>query len=67
MRFCLLTRFHSRHSRSSFVQRLMAEAAAAGHEFVLVNPAEITMAFDGPDQFPIRWNGSPLPDFDLIH
>lgn len=71
MNFCLLTRFHSRHSQSSFVQRLLAEAEAAGHSFQVINPAEITLAFSGgppsASASPVRWQGGELPRFDLIH
>ena len=70
MRFCLLTRFHSHHSNSSFVRRLQAEAQLAGHEFVFINPADLALTFGGgarPSECPVYLNGAPLPDFDLIH
>ncbi len=70
MRFCLLTRFHSHHSNSSFVRRLQAEAEAAGHEFILLNPADLALTFGGdakPSDCPVYMKGEPIPDFDLIH
>lgn len=70
MRFCLLTRFHSNHGNSSFLRRLTAEAAAAGHEFVLINPADLALTFGGgtnPSDCPVYLKGKALPEFDLIH
>ncbi|MFZ2587451.1 MAG: hypothetical protein WAZ18_04965 [Alphaproteobacteria bacterium] len=66
MRFALLTRFHSRHGQSSFVRRLVEESVRAGHTFDVVNPADVSLAFDG-GQGPVMWNGQPFPRFDLVH
>lgn len=66
MQFCLLTRFHNQHENSSFIHRLVEEATRKGHTFHLVNPEDITLAFDGKN-FPVRWQGRDFPQFDLIH
>jgi ribosomal protein S6--L-glutamate ligase len=66
MDICLLTRFHSNHQGSSFVQRLADEGTRAGITLHLVNPAEVMMTFDG-DKVPVRYQGKPFPRFDLIH
>jgi glutathione synthase/RimK-type ligase-like ATP-grasp enzyme len=67
LHFCLITRFHSHHSTSSFVARLVHEAERAGHQFSIVNPADITLAFDGPNQFPVKVGDAVFPTFDLVH
>jgi ribosomal protein S6--L-glutamate ligase len=66
MRFCLITRFHRRHQNSSFVLRLLAEAHALGHSFDLINPEEVSFAYDH-NQFPLRYRGGEFPHYDLIH
>ena len=66
MRFCLITRFHRRHQNSSFVLRLLEEANKLGHSFDLVNPEEVSFAYDN-NQFPLRYRGVEFPEYDLIH
>lgn len=66
MRFCLLTRFHANHPQGGMARRLTEEAAARGHEFVMVNPQEVTLSFgSGPEA--VQWKGAPFPAFNLVH
>lgn len=66
MDFCLLTRFHSRHSSSNFILRLVDEAKAQGHTLHLINPTDITLSFN-QNQLPLFYKGQPFRHFDLIH
>lgn len=68
MHLVLLTRFHSNHSNSGFIMRLIAEAGAQGHSLAVINPSDIVLQFTGSraSDFPVTVNGSPFPDADLI-
>ncbi|HEX2858946.1 MAG TPA: hypothetical protein VHP58_01935 [Alphaproteobacteria bacterium] len=66
MDICLLTSFHSHHTRSSFIHRLAEEAQKRGVTLHLINPAEVNMSFAN-GQAAITYQGRPLPKFDLTH
>lgn len=69
MHIVLLTRFHSNHTNSGFISRLVEEAVKSGHKLTIINPADVILSFTGSraSDFPVLWNSQPFPeDADLI-
>jgi glutathione synthase/RimK-type ligase-like ATP-grasp enzyme len=75
MRLILLTRFHSRHSQSAFLSRLVQAGAALGHTVSLVNPSHTNITFNalqtapqltGLEACPVRLHGQSFPVAQLI-
>lgn len=66
MKFVLLTRFHANHPQGGMAKRLIEESNTRGHEFIVINPQEVSLAFGGGPES-IQWKGAPFPPCDLVH
>lgn len=66
MDICLLTSFHSFHSRSSFIHRLAEEGQKLGARLHLVNPTEVTLESNS-GKTTVLYQGRPLPKYHLTH